>query len=63
MAIEELEDPEDLLSQEEVDQVGEQETEIETEEIEKSSDPVALYLRDIGSVPLLTRRLRSPRGA
>jgi len=55
MAIEELEDPEDLLSPEETDQVDEQETEIGTEDAEESTDPVFLYLRDIGSVPLLTR--------
>lgn len=55
IAVEALDDPEGLLSQEEIDQVGAQETEIEKEDIEESSDPVALYLRDIGSVPLLTR--------
>ena len=48
-AIGEIDDPEEL------DQEGEQETELETEDIGKSSDPVALYLRDMGSVPLLTR--------
>jgi len=55
-AVEGLEDSEDLLSQEETDQAGEQETEIETEDIGESSDPVTLYLREIGSVPLLTRQ-------
>lgn len=55
MAIEELQDPEDLLSQQEIDQAGDQQTELEMEDIGKSSDPVTLYLRDIGSVPLLTR--------
>ncbi len=54
-AIEELEDPEDFLSPEETDRVGERETEIDTEDIQESSDPVSLYLREIGSVPLLTR--------
>jgi len=56
MAIEELEDPEDLLSPKETDQVDEHETEIGTEDAEESTDPVFLYLRDIGSVPLLTRQ-------
>ena len=55
MAVEELEEPEDLLSPEELDREGEPEAEIETEDIGGSSDPVTLYLRDIGSVPLLTR--------
>jgi hypothetical protein len=55
-AVEGLEDPADLLSQEEIDQADEQETEIETEDIGESSDPVTLYLREIGSVPLLTRQ-------
>src|SRR3990172_6924336 len=55
-AVEGLGDPEDLLSQKEIDQAGEQETEIETEDIGESSDPVTLYLREIGSVPLLTRQ-------
>lgn len=55
MAIEKLDDLEDLFSQVEIDQAGEQETEIETEDIGESSDPVTLYLREIGSVPLLTR--------
>ena len=48
-AIGEIDDPEEL------DQEGEQETELETEDIGESRDPVALYLRDMGSVPLLTR--------
>src|SRR3972149_655876 len=55
-AVEGLGDPEDHLSQKEIDQAGEQETEIETEDIGESSDPVTLYLREIGSVPLLTRQ-------
>src|SRR3989337_1779112 len=55
-AVEGLEDPEDLLSQEEIDQAGEQETEIEKEDIGESSDPVTLYLREIGSVPFLSRQ-------
>ncbi len=50
-----VEEPEDLLSPEELDREGEQEAEIETEDIGGSSDPVTLYLREIGSVPLLTR--------
>lgn len=48
-AIGEIDDPEEL------DQEGEQETELETEDIGGSSDPVALYLREIRSVSLLTR--------
>ncbi len=48
-AIGEIDDPEDL------DQAGEQETEIGTEDIGESSDPVTLYLNEIGSVPFLTR--------
>ncbi len=56
LAIEKLEDPQDLLSPEETDQVNAQETEIGTEDAEESTDPVFLYLRDIGSVPLLTRQ-------
>lgn len=55
IVIESLEEPEDLLSPEELDREGEQETELETEDIGESSDPVTLYLREIGSVPLLTR--------
>ena len=55
IAIEDLEEPEDLPSPEELNREGEQETELETEDIEESSDPVSLYLRDIRSVQLLTR--------
>lgn len=54
-AIGEIDDPEDLLSPEELDREGEQEAELETEDIGGSNDPVTLYLREIGSVPLLTR--------
>ena len=56
MATEELEGQEDLLPPEELDHEGEEEAEAEREEIAKSSDPVALYLREIGSVSLLTRK-------
>ncbi|MCZ6624696.1 MAG: sigma-70 family RNA polymerase sigma factor [Deltaproteobacteria bacterium] len=56
MAIDEMEDQQDLLATEELVHEGEEEeAEVEKEEIAKSSDPVALYLREIGSVPLLTR--------
>ncbi|MGH7775463.1 MAG: sigma-70 family RNA polymerase sigma factor [Candidatus Binatia bacterium] len=50
--IEELEGPQDILPPEKPD---EEEAELDTEKSEKSGDPVALYLREIGSVPLLTR--------
>ncbi|MBI4528554.1 MAG: sigma-70 family RNA polymerase sigma factor, partial [Deltaproteobacteria bacterium] len=55
IVIENLEESEDLLSLEELNQEGEQETELETEDIEENSDPVKLYLREIGSIPLLSR--------
>ena len=56
MVVEETEDQQDLLPTEELVYEGEEEeAEVEREEIAKSSDPVALYLREIGSVPLLTR--------
>ncbi len=55
MAVEELEEPEDLLSPEDLDHEREQEAELETEDTGGSSDPVTLYLREIGSVLLLTR--------
>ena len=50
-----IEDEEDLLAPEELDDEGEEGVEIEGEETGKAGDPVALYLREIGSVPLLTR--------
>lgn len=49
-----LEDQQDLLPPEEIDHEGEQ-ADLKREETGESSDPVALYLREIGSVPLLTR--------
>ncbi len=55
VVIENLEDPNDLPLQEEIDLAGEQETEIEKEDKGESRDPVALYLREISSVPLLRR--------
>jgi len=55
IVIDNLGDSEDLPSPEELDHEAEQEVEPGTDDIEKSSDPVALYLREIGSVPLLTR--------
>ena len=51
----ELEEPGDLEATEEAGQEATEESDSEGERIEKSSDPVALYLRDIGSVPLLKR--------
>ncbi|MFQ5904145.1 MAG: sigma-70 family RNA polymerase sigma factor [Candidatus Binatia bacterium] len=58
-AIEEIGDQEDLLLTEELVYEGkekeDEEVELEREELDKSRDPVALYLREIGSVPLLTR--------
>ncbi len=55
IVIDNLEDPEDLLSPEDLDHEREREAELEAEDIGESSDPVALYLREIGSVSLLTR--------
>jgi RNA polymerase primary sigma factor len=55
IAMEGIEDEEDLLAPEELDDEGEEGVEIEGEETGKAGDPVALYLREIGSVPLLTR--------
>ncbi|MFQ5917398.1 MAG: sigma-70 factor domain-containing protein, partial [Candidatus Binatia bacterium] len=54
--IEALEDEQNLQLPEELDQDVE-ETGLDTEGIVESTDPVALYLRDIGSIPLLTREL------
>src|SRR3972149_6856573 len=55
IAMEGIEDEEDLLAPEELDDKWEEGIEIEGEETGKAGDPVALYLREIGSVPLLTR--------
>ena len=53
VAVEEIEDPQDILGSENLDH--ENEDKLESEEIEESRDPVSLYLREISSVPLLTR--------
>jgi RNA polymerase primary sigma factor len=55
IVIENREDPEDLLSLEELNEEGEQQTEAETKDIEENSDPVKLYLREIGSIRRLSR--------
>ena len=55
IAMEGIEDEEALLAPEELDDEGEEGVEIKGDETGKGSDPVALYLREIGSVPLLTR--------
>jgi RNA polymerase primary sigma factor len=54
-AMEGIEDEEDLLAPGELNDEGEEGIEIEEEETGKAGDPVALYLREIGSVPLLTQ--------
>ncbi len=55
--IDETEDGGDLLAPEETEAEEKEEADPEIDRIQKSSDPIALYLRDIGSVPLLTREL------
>jgi len=52
--IEDLEESGELLVTEDAEP-EEKEEDPEIERIQKSSDPIALYLREIGSVPLLTR--------
>ena len=52
---EELQEPEDASAREEAEQEEVEEAEVEVEPLQKSNDPVSLYLREIGSVPLLTR--------
>ncbi|MGH7831284.1 MAG: sigma-70 factor domain-containing protein, partial [Candidatus Binatia bacterium] len=52
---EEIEDQAEILSPEEADEQAEEEAELEQEEATRSNDPVTLYLREIGSVPLLGR--------
>ena len=37
------------------DESSQEQTTVETERIDEKTDPVSLYLRDIGSTPLLTR--------
>ncbi len=51
----EEEEGQELLMPEEGDQEPEEETKSEPEGLEKGSDPVGLYFRDISSIPLLTR--------
>lgn len=56
MEMDVMEDQQDLLDKGEPAYAGEEEeADLEREAIAKSSDPVASYLREIGSVPLLTR--------
>ncbi len=52
--IDDLEEGGDLLVTEDAEPEDKEE-DPEIERIQKSSDPIALYLREIGSVPLLTR--------
>lgn len=54
VATDELEDQAELLLVEEP--VGEEEAEPEKEELEESSDPVVLYLRQMGSISLITHK-------
>ena len=54
--MDELEEAGELLASEEAEEEKE-EAEAELEGVQKSSDPIALYLREIGTVPLLTREL------
>ncbi len=51
-----IEDEQDFLLSEELHPKVEEEAKIKTEEVEKSTDPVALYLRDIGSISLLSKQ-------
>src|SRR2546426_477566 len=51
--MDEIEESGDLLAADESEPEEKEEAEIEG--LQKSSDPIALYLREIGSVPLLTR--------
>jgi RNA polymerase primary sigma factor len=53
--IDDIEDGGDLLATEEAEPEEKEEADPEIDRVQKSSDPIALYLRDIGSVPLLTR--------
>ncbi len=56
-ATEEVEESSELLLAEEGDQEVEEEVEVkpQPEKVEKSTDPVGMYFRDIASIPLLTR--------
>lgn len=51
----EIEGSDDLAEIDEATEGEEEESELETEQAIKGSDPVSLYLRELGSVPLLTR--------
>ena len=53
--IEELEEAGDVLVPTEAGHEEIEEPELEVEKVERSSDPISLYLHDIGSVPLLKR--------
>jgi RNA polymerase primary sigma factor len=53
--MDELEEAGDLLAADEAEPEEKEEAEPDLEGVQKSSDPIALYLREIGSVPLLTR--------
>jgi RNA polymerase primary sigma factor len=53
--MEELEEGGDLLAADEAEPEEKEEAEPDLDGVQKSSDPIALYLREIGSVPLLTR--------
>ncbi|MFQ5539891.1 MAG: sigma-70 family RNA polymerase sigma factor, partial [Candidatus Binatia bacterium] len=59
--IEVLKDEQNPQLPEELDQ-DEEDAGLDTEGIEESTDPIALYLRDIGSIPLLTRELEVQLG-
>src|SRR5258706_15195764 len=52
--IDELEDGGELLATEDAEPEDKEEADPELERVQKSSDPIALYLREIGSVPPLT---------
>jgi len=56
IAMEEVEEERELVLPEELDQETEEETKSEPERIEKGTDPVGLYFRDISYIPLLTRQ-------
>ncbi len=55
LVVRELDDEQDLLPQEEIQSDVEEDKELAAEETHKSTDPVALYLRDIGTVSLLRK--------
>lgn len=59
--IEPLQDEQNLLLHEEPDQDVD-EGDLDIVQVEKTTDPVVLYLRDIGTIPLLTRELEVELG-